>query len=135
MSAWIVSREHIDALVQGLVESELVVGVDPTEMGRELWLENVKSIHARYPDTAENDADYPGPIDFTKAHADEYTYTRPAKRLALDSLLKQAECYDYQTCEHPEYEHSTAKEWIDTLTDSLTNAGINSHGDGLPWGL
>lgn len=138
MSAWIVDRVHIDALVQALAEGEIVTDVHPDEIGRILWRENVKSIHYRYPDTARNDSHYPGPHDFVQAWADDYTYTRPAEALSKDSLLKQAHCYNYQSCEDPDFERSVAYGWIVTLQESLQRAGVTSATvayQTAPWGL
>lgn len=137
MSAWIVSREHIDVLVQGLAESEIVVDVPPDEIGRTLWRENLASIAHRYPQYNE-DGERPGPIDFKASDVDTYTYTRPAERPSHDSLLKQAHCYDYQTCEHPEYQESTARGWVKQLSVFLTDAGVDAQGDAYaraPWGI
>lgn len=83
MSAWIVSKEHIDVLVQALAEGEIVVDIEPSEIGRILWRENLYSIWARYPDTKENDADYPGPIDFSAADVENYVYVRPRPALEV----------------------------------------------------
>src|SRR3989304_3286724 len=99
MSAWIVSKEHIDVMIatgmqygrhgwQGNLNwSVREEGDGPTayreltyesadEIGRMLWNENVRSIEARYPDTAES-GDYPGPVSFDPEQADEYVYTPP----------------------------------------------------------
>lgn len=135
MSAWIVSREHIDALVQGLVESEIVVR-DPSEVGRALWAECLTSVAYRYPN--DGDGERPGPIGFRDDDVSTYTYTRPAQRLGLAALLKQASCYDYQTCEHPEYPDSEPYKWIKLLTEHLKRAGVREAGaeyDDAPWGL
>ena len=137
MSAWIVSKNHIDALVQALAEGEIVVNIYPTEIGRTLWKENLLSIWARYPDTEKTDDNYPGPYGFRAIDTETYVYTRPAERLSYGSLLKQAHCYSYQTCEHDGWETSQAKKWIDTLRRGLERGG---HADGseyaaAPWGI
>lgn len=138
MSAWIVSKEHIDVLVRALGERELVGGLSPDEIGRDLWLENVRSIHARYPDTAEKDDDYPGPVGFRRAWAEDYRYTPPTVELTLDGLLKQVRCFDYQTCEHSGWGASPAYTWTTALEEALERAGASAHSeayDKAPWGV
>jgi hypothetical protein len=133
MSAWIVSKTHIDALVQAGIEDELVRPAEADEFGRLLWRENLASIHFRYPDTVESGS-YPGPIDFKASDVDEYTYEplegeAGISRQAPSVVRQTALCYDYQTCEHPEYNGSAARWFIVKLT------GLTAHdeADG-PWG-
>jgi hypothetical protein len=138
MSAWIVSKRHINALVHGLTKRELVSGYTPSEIGRILWLENVKSIHARYPDTAETDRNYPGPNGFRKSRAEKFTYSIEREPVSINTLLMNVNCYDYQTCEHDGYESSLAHSWIAELKKSLTReeAIEPAYGsDEYVWGL
>lgn len=85
MSAFIVDKAQIDAIVQAMLTYELIVPEDADDTGRMLWNENLASIHARYPDTITS-WDYPGPIDFTPCDVD-----------------------DYQSCEHERWDRSEAK--------------------------
>jgi hypothetical protein len=106
VSAWIVSRAHIDVLVQALAEGEHVTDVDPDEIGRELWRENLASVADRYPN--DRDGDRPGPADFRDADVDAYEYRRPRNKPNLQGLLHAVACYEYQSCEHPEWGASRA---------------------------
>jgi hypothetical protein len=134
VSAWIVSKTHIDALVQAGIEREMVRPDEADEFGRMLWGENLASIHYRYPDTVEN-GNYPGPNDFRDSDVDTYTY-EPLDGEAGISLRAEAVvnaaagCYDYQSCEHPGYENSKARQFV-TMLHTLTE---NAEGKG-PWGI
>src|SRR5215207_2079319 len=98
MSAYVVNRGHIDALVRVALEGPADRGpkypgdgwtfhyfytgderydvdrVSADDIGRMLWTENVRSVAARYPKDGPNDR--PGPVDFTDAEAEAYQYPR-----------------------------------------------------------
>lgn len=131
MSAWIVSKTHIDSLVQAGIEREMVRPEEADEFGRMLWAENLASIHSRYPDTAANDKNYPGPIGFKARHVASYTY-KPLKGSSLDAegvVNSAARCYDYQTCEHSGYEASKARQFVQLLAACTEDKGSG------PWGI
>jgi hypothetical protein len=106
MSAWIVSRAHIDALVLAGVQWGTIADPTPeklTELGRMLWAENLTSVAYRYPNDTGN-GDRPGPINFRDN--DVKTYTAPTAELLLLSaagIVNAIDCYDYQSCEHPQW--------------------------------
>lgn len=84
------------------------------EIGRMLWLENLKSIEFRYPDTIENH-DYPGPIAFegTETIADyRYAVSRITSPL---EILHRIDSYEYQTCEHDGWPASEAASFCESL--------------------
>lgn len=157
MSAWIVSKLHIDVVVQALTQGEIVVDRTADEVGQALWQENLNSIHYRYEDTAETHSDYPGPVSFKGpktvaayryapptpgrlkvAYNHQYYRLAPGEEITLDALLKVVGCYEYQTCEHPEWEASEAFKWVEVLTDNLLRAGATRESEAYnraPWGL
>lgn len=148
MSAWIVSRAHIDVLVQALTAEAGLAGrgkilmdaetgefsraeLSPDEIGRELWRENLRSvIFYRYP--RDTDGDRPGPLDFKDSDVDTYTYREPARVMSDAEVCKAASCFDYQSCEHPGWETSRANKWIETLMSRHHVAAIP---DDVPWGF
>jgi hypothetical protein len=137
MSAWIVSKAHIDALVHALGRREMLPD-HPDLVGRMLWRENVKSIHARYPDTELNDANYPGPIDFKAATVDAYAFTTPPVDWNPSQLLHHIGCYDYQSCEHEEWESSASYALMRDLAAALEREGGDRDKvdrDTTPWGV
>jgi hypothetical protein len=102
MSAWIVSRAHIDALVLAGVQWGVIADPDPDKLagvGRMLWAQCLASVAYRYP--RDGDGDRPGPTDFRDA--DVTTYTAPTAEVLLSAagVVKAIGCYEYQSCEHP----------------------------------
>lgn len=128
MSAWIVSKAHIDVLVHEMGRRELL-DCSPNEAGRILWEENHKSVNYRYDETEQTPA---------------YTFTRPPVEWQPAAVAKIAHCYDYQTCEHPEWaEGNRSYDWIRTLLTALQEqTGLDSKAiqhhpdyDTAPWGV
>lgn len=121
MSAYIVNRSTVNLLAHALTTRGIAAGLTADQVGRELWKTNVDSIHHRYPDTAENDSNYPGPEGFRKSHASRYRAAAPLDHdLAAGPyrLVSEAETFDYQACEHPGWENSRARSWIAGLLDA-----------------
>lgn len=126
MSAYVVTEAHIHALVQAGLEANrryrsssfrwttpnpaAQFGFDvhelridnADEVGQMLWRENVASVRYRYPD--DGPEELPGPNGFN-AEADPYIYRyRPlCEPLTPVETLKAIDCYEYQTCEHPDW--------------------------------
>ena len=119
MSAFIVGKDHIDALVRahqtynrGLMSAELA------EVGAMLWAENVKSVQYRYPQ--DNGDELPGPINCE--WASPYTFPNDTPLLAPVGLLKALSCYEYQSCEHPGWATSEAHKWVErTRTHAISH--------------
>ena len=145
MSAWIVSKEHIDVLLRagfvygvkgwgGHVRWESGEGdreltkESANEVGRMLWRENVRSIESRYPDTAES-GDYPGPVDFDPYGVEEYVYTAPGFSPTPGETFKALGCFEYQSCETDDWRDSEAFRFCQSLAE-LVAASLY---DG-PWG-
>jgi hypothetical protein len=110
MSAFIVSRQHIQYLVYALGKYELLEE-SPEATGQRLWDENIRSVMHRYPD--EPVEDLPGPIGETYEYKD-VPYTAV---LSVAQVVNACRCYSYQSCEHPEWEHSYACALIETLEE------------------
>lgn len=154
MSAFVVSKEHIQAMVrlahtgprdgrggwnlsrfsyfhEGTLhradgEGDVMEGLSRTmDM---LVTENVRSVMHRYPDTIES-GNLPGPID----HYWEtpLRYSLQSKAPTAVEGLKLIQCYEYQSCEHPEWESSAAKAFCDALTSRLI--GELAGYDEAPW--
>ena len=141
MSAHIVSRAHIDAMVDaGLraarrdrsrffrwytnpttttIEGYELHSGNADEIGRMLWAENVKSVSARYPsDTSDT---LPGPIG--GVDVDAYTFKRPRDGMDAMPLVKAIHGYEYQTCEHDEWRDpaNVARAFCDALVHRLVS--------------
>jgi hypothetical protein len=138
MSAWVVSQRHIDALLTAAINSpygvefpgptrERVTTENADQCGRALWAECIRSVSHRYP--GERPDALPGPSG--GGELESYRF-RPCPLPAV-VVLKAIRCYEYQSCEHPEWEASPACEfcadlrlaWIPQLPGY----------DEAPWGI
>ncbi len=135
MSAFVVSREHINYLVnaartRGMGRDQGSMswywkgkdnmnrsnasgenGMYETEIGQMLWDENIKSIHARYPDTTEHPENMPGPIGENFV----FSFRHDSQEINPVQVIKLCHSYSYQSCEHEEWETSEAKGFIEAL--------------------
>lgn len=95
---------------------------NPNTIGRELWTENLRSIHHRYPDTLDPDGgEIPGPLTFTEADPIIYQYGPGSRVVDVDPLgaLGAIRGYRYQACEHPEWHYSIAEAFTRALEESI----------------
>lgn len=153
MSAYIVSKETIDAIVtfsttpQGqsgipiysikpipgwngagdhMTISDL--GVDaPSRIGQLLWHENVLSVNYRYredDDTA---------IYKFKHRVEGCVAPDEKRRLTAVDIIKLCGCLEYQSCEHPGWADSWAKDFLDRVVRAAIHE-LPGYDD-APWGL
>ena len=117
MSAFVVSHTHINAIVRWACRHNVAVQYgNPTrslragqeqEMAEILLAENVKSVNYRYKEDT--------PVD-------PIVYDAFATDLRAIDVIKACQCLDYQSCEHPGWETSTAKKILDTIQrDAVTH--------------
>jgi len=143
MSAWVMDKRDIDVLVSALIEFKVWMSIngkdyryggdfDPVDLGKLLWLENVRSVTKRYNlDTSparnrqDEHAEY---VDAILAYR-----FKPYTGLKPGPVAKLAACYDYQSCEHAEWATSIAKDIIARLNDKLVTF-LPGYEDG-PWGI
>ena len=124
MSAFVVDREHVKYLVDAAMKldaSGLTWANGRLEPGhydtaafiaQMLWSENVASVAYRYNDPAHENL--PGPIGCS------YIFGDWGPDILGDdpepvAVLKACDGYEYQSCEHPGWEGSDAKEFVDSL--------------------
>ena len=100
MSAWTVSKGHIDILVNALVKAGLSGNVTGSlrqevadEIGRRLWRENVRSVNYRYNE---------------RKRTPEYVAELTDAELRPEDVLAAIHCYQYQACERPDWDKSWA---------------------------
>jgi hypothetical protein len=120
MSAWIVSKTHIDVLVRGLIEAggyyhrgvwQDVNADNASDVGRMLWRENFKSINHRYSEhksTPPYTYETPDAYISTSRQWGNTKYLEDQSHVDRGVLAKQVHCYNYQTCEHETYYKSRA---------------------------
>lgn len=145
MSAFIVSRAHIALLVQEAIDRRvcwwsprggfrvridpaspvpadappyMARHVDPDSVGQMLWDANLRSIHARYPDTVGNPDRQPGP-GYPPVG---YVHERPQRTPGGSThhrwqVLRALDCYEYQSCEvgSKEWRESEAFRFVEGL--------------------
>lgn len=117
MSAWIVSKAHIDALVQEMVAREVIPPERATAVGRELWEECRLSVAYRYP--RDKSGERPGPVDLTDEIMAEYVFEGVEAPLHPEAIRFNIRCYNYQSCEHPGWESSQSFRWMRDLELSI----------------
>lgn len=142
MSAFLVSKKHIDFLVSAaylwgrtnlrqylpreLAEKDLTA----SDVGRLLWRENLLSVAHRY-DGVAGFEETPGAIEksiATYRHAIDLN--APSQAL---KVIKAIQCLEYQSCEHDGWEPSAAHHFCRAL---LSEAIRNLPGyDAAPWGI
>ena len=155
MSAFVVSKKHIDHMASVALEgpanscrrdwsrprlrSSVGIGtidcshISPDELGQILVDENLRSIHARYPDTVTNPEGTPGPCARYWETAYKYQAPNPLKRLNAVTALKAINCYQYQACESDDWETTRAYAFCQDLKESLIRA-LPGYDD-APWGV
>ena len=117
----------------GMSHRSVMAGGDfdrAAKIGQELWDENKRSIHARYPDTAEG-GDMPGPIGETyqyRVHRSDY-----GGKFCPYQVVASCDCYRYQTCEHSGHEGTMAWGFVDELRRVALSA-ILARGPSTTWG-
>jgi len=143
MSAFIVSKGHIDAIIDVAMHGPKDCGpkypgdgwsapywhgeegdtlnprIDTDQVGTLLWLECQRSVAARYPN--DKDGDWPGPIGLRLSDILCYSYDeRPrSQRLTAIQALKALDYYEYQSCEHNGWEGSPARAFCDSLRRAI----------------
>ena len=105
MSAWLVSKRHIDCLVTSGIALGLVDKSEAPKVGEMLLRENCVSLIARYGDRYSVDGG-------TLPDPETYHY-EPYGTEDLFFLVKQIGCYRYQACED--------EGWSDSEASALTS--------------
>jgi hypothetical protein len=126
MSAYLCTNEHITYLVSASNSRAISYSSPkPVEelvlIGNMLVQANLDSLASRYDDSTEN-LDPITAADFRKP----WVHFNPVQ------VLKSAQCYEYQSCEHDGWETSEARKWIDSLKSRAI--GILPGYDAAKWG-
>ena len=141
MSAWIVSKAHIDRMVK----TAIAWGIAPrdksyNELGRMLWVENLNSVKYRYPN--DTSGKRPGPSGLTDEDIENYEYDGGDELTPVEAL-SASRCLDYQSCEHDEWPASDARKFLDIFEiEAVARDGRpletildSSEYDRAPWGF
>jgi len=129
MSAYIVSRRHIEYLVMAAISHRITQNRlywwhnnnsnhlhwgdfdKAVKVGQMLWDENIKSVLCRCPDDTKDTA--PGPIGETYVFA--LSDSVPWLEFDPIQVVKSCDCYAYQSCEHEEWKDSESFAFIESL--------------------
>jgi hypothetical protein len=112
MSAWIVSRDHLDLLLTAALAWNLITAERADQTGRLLWTENLTSVAYRYPAAR---GQRPGPLDFRDRDVDAYRFQPYPGRIDPEVVAAAAESLECQSCEHRQWRTSTARRWVTRL--------------------
>lgn len=109
MSAFTVTKQHIDAIVTPVVQSRMyngfINGADAQEIGNILWNQNYRSVNYRYHDNQES------PKYYFKQNV-----------VSPVQVLKLISCLDYQSCETPDWEQTQAFKLLDEIKSIVINS-------------
>lgn len=145
MSAYTVTENHIIYLVAAALSRRINRGphgrfswvqgchpiIDAGEMetvaafASELWRENVRSVNYRYP----ND---PAPVELFTITPHDIEDKLHAWEFDPVQVLKAIDCLEYQSCEHPEWEASSACSFLNRLRREAI-AALRGYSDAA-WG-
>jgi hypothetical protein len=124
LSAWIVSRDHLDLLLTAALAWKLAIPEQADQIGWMLWKENLASVAYRYP--SDRDGDRPGPHDFRDRDVDTYRFRPYPGRVDPEVVVAAAASLAYQSCEHPDWAASAACRWVTRLHEAA-NARIPAY--------
>jgi hypothetical protein len=122
MSAFVVSKAHIDTLVSAAVLWHRLGGIkyngeeihhnNATEVGAGLLAENITSVAYRYQESDLSNLPGPIPTPCPESYRFQIRLLGPQDTV---KVLKAIDCYEYQSCEHPEWAGSAAWLFCETL--------------------
>ena len=130
MSAFIVSKDHIDAILTFAMSNKMSAPVSKSSnhlivkehlntLGGILWRENHKSVNARYGE---------------RKRTPRYEFTYFTKRnLTLPVFVKLIHCLNYQSCEHRGWDKSLANQILISFLNQATRKIVGY--DEAPWDL
>jgi len=153
MSAYIVSKRHIDAIVTLITDGpsgvhrgrwdvkrsiEYAFGYvldcqdGRDRLGRELWSENLKSVAYRYPE--DTPSERPGPVSTNVDIDVELYFHATGRALTVVEALMALNGYEYQCCEHDAWRESRARDVIERLRHSLVSV-LPGYNDAKTWSI
>jgi hypothetical protein len=97
--------------------------VTPSAAGEMLVTENVRSVEYRYPDTARDRGDLPGPTD--AYYMAPYVYEQPSVELTPGLVFELIDTLDYQSCEHDGWITSEAYAFLRELREAWCRVVID----------
>ena len=131
MSAWTVNKKMIDVLMTEAIrardpiyftasdgESYKIDRDNVNEIGQALWNANYKSVNHRYNEDTK---------------APQYKYEMDSYHRKAVDVIKSCKCFDYQTCEFPEWEETVEKDILERIMHKAINR-LPGYEE-APWGF
>jgi hypothetical protein len=144
MSLRIVSKRHIDVLVEALFRYEVPLpqAWSPDDVGRMLWEANHHSVNYRYHKRHRTPAYVHAreSLCFGNVPAQAWGTVQEVARQPV-FVFKQLACFMFQACDFPGWEQSLACRVCEALEHALlANLHMDKDAvgrccDGLPWGI
>ena len=120
MSAFVVSSDTIDAIVEFAISSRLITREEADATGAMLLRENVRSVNFRYS---------------TRDKVPSYTFREGFLPPSRVQVLKACHCLDYQSCEHDGYRKSKAYRFIRDVAYDATPSDAIAGYDRAAWDI
>ncbi len=146
MSAFVVSATHVDVILSVALHGPSdrtqtgpwlpphleVLGAPLSAttcsvLGAALLGECLASVSHRYPDCPAHELPGPCPMPIPE----QYEFTDFGPCMSIAEACKAIDCYEYQSCEHPEWAESTARGFCDCLRHELIIQLAGT--EGAPW--
>jgi hypothetical protein len=110
MSAFIVSKDHIDTILSAyakVLKARHDTPPDLDHLGKTLWRENARSVAYRYEEAEDK-------------QWETYKFkNQPNSILTPVEVYALVDCLEYQSCEHPGWEVSEAAKLCRRIKDTL----------------
>ena len=131
MSAYIVSNETINCIVNGMIDNRVIATMSAQEVGQLLLDQNYRSVNYRY-----KEDDKPHKFEFERKGVALEIGGTPvlysADEMYTDSQVYGCvSCWKYQSCEDPNHESSWAWKYVRDLEYKLIEKAYPD----APWGL
>lgn len=139
MSAWLVSENHINALISFALDNHVVQPDEAEGLCRVLADENARSLDARYPGQGDGDEAKNYRFHYIADIYDLIRKRKPQLRFSKNTLaaqiVKACDCYDYQACETDDYDTTPAAAFVNRVREVAAPLAGDVDRDSLLWGL
>lgn len=131
MSAYIVSNETINCIVNGMIDNRVIDTMSAIKVGQELYNQNAKSLNYRY------DEDNEAPkFQFARRgvlfEIEGVPVLYDANNVYTDNdIYGCIQCWMYQSCEDPDHRDSYAWRYVERLERKIIDKKFPDY----PWGL
>lgn len=127
MSAYIVSNETINCIVNGMIDNRIIARLDAENYGQALLDQNYESVNWRY-----DEKEKPGKFHFERKGDLFGGILMDVSTMYTDTQIYGCiQCWKYQSCEDPNHRESWAWRHVALLERALVEKKFPDY----PWGL